>query len=72
MEKRILEVLARFASLEQDVLKDEVLRGQYSAAAEQEFDRALLTLRDRGAIGAGSNFGPFWIRPGRSAAHTRA
>lgn len=67
LEQKIVQALARFTTIEYEGLKEEALRGHFSEAAAQDFDRALVRLRDRGAIGNKTWFGPWWLERAASS-----
>jgi hypothetical protein len=66
MQEKILRTLTRFDSIEYKSLKEEVLRGAFSFAAEKDFDIALSKLREQGQIENASWFGRWWAPRGKT------
>jgi len=62
MERKILDALPRFASLDFQVITRMVLAdgGNFTLTAERELRETLQRMASEGRIGAGGPFGPFW------------
>ena len=67
LQEKIVNTLRRFESIEYSTLRDEVLFGSYSSAAEREFAQALEKLRDSGRVFNHGFFNRWWLAPERPA-----
>ncbi|MFZ0636955.1 MAG: hypothetical protein WA755_20240 [Candidatus Acidiferrales bacterium] len=70
LQEKIVNTLRRFESIEYSTLRDEVLFGSYSSAAEREFAQALEKLRDSGRAFNHGFFNRWWLAPEKPAAKT--
>jgi hypothetical protein len=61
LETKTLEVLGLYSSLDFESLKDQVLAGGYTYTKEEALMAVLADLADRGLIGSGGKYGPFWL-----------